>query len=117
VANLGVDVCATAELAKTAQVSATSIARAVMGIKGPLRTKYLLSLGLYLSMSLVGLVLMDRYNPVVQLAGDGLSGLGTPPRQLNGCSEKKFSVPAAAPARTGSLPDCRQANVSPAKWR
>jgi hypothetical protein len=42
VANLGVDVCAAAELVKPAQVNAISMAKVVTETKGPLRTKYLL---------------------------------------------------------------------------
>jgi hypothetical protein len=42
VVNLGVDVCATAELLKPAQAKANTIAKAVMGKKDFLRTKYLL---------------------------------------------------------------------------
>jgi hypothetical protein len=42
VANLGVVVCATAELAKTAQVNAVSVAKLLMRAKYPLRTIFLL---------------------------------------------------------------------------
>jgi hypothetical protein len=56
-----VDVCATAELVKPAQVKAISIAKAVMGTKDPLRTKYLLI------SNLVWAWMADRYDPVVQL--------------------------------------------------
>jgi hypothetical protein len=64
VANLGVDVCATAELAKPAQVNAISMAKVVKETKDSLRTKYLLI------SNLIRAWMVDRYDPVAfQLAG------------------------------------------------
>jgi hypothetical protein len=74
-ANWGVDVCATAELVKPAHVNAISIVKAVMGTKGPLRTKYLLI------SNLVWAWMVDRYDPVALVAGRWLSELGALPWQ------------------------------------
>jgi hypothetical protein len=77
VANLGVDVCAAAELVKPAQVSAISMAKVVMGTKGPLRTKYLLILGL------IGLDGGQVYLWLFSWLGDGIPGAGASQSQHN----------------------------------